>query len=307
MSPASSSRPRQPLWQLSLTTTPKAEEVLSDWLSLRFGQLATSYLDLETGLVTISLFLQRRPPWSSSFRDALRQEIRSLADFGSAPFRLSLVKLRRQDWAESWKRHFRPLEVGSALLVKPSWHRRRPRPRQAMIILDPGLSFGTGQHPTTGFCLQQVVAHRPKGSPKSFLDLGTGSGILAIAAAKLGYAPVSALDFDPDAVRIARMNARKNRVADRIDFQHQDVLRLSRRAKQQYSLVCANLTADLLLKNRDRIVPQTAPGGHLVLAGILRTEFESVRKHYTSPRLRLLRTRKQGEWESAAFEALPRT
>ena len=92
-----------------------------------------------------------------------------------------------------------------------------------MVVLDPGLSFGTGQHPTTGFCLEQLAAWRSAGIPQSCLDLGTGSGILAIAAAKLGYAPVKALDVDPDAVRTACANARRNRVSARIRFQQQDV------------------------------------------------------------------------------------
>ena len=139
--------------------------------------------------------------------------------------------MRREDWAESWKRHFKPIEIGDALLVKPSWSKRRPRKNQAVVILDPGLSFGTGQHPTTAFCLREIVRlklakergrlarefktrhHADEPSAlQSFLDIGTGSGILAIAAAKLGYQPVHAFDFDAEAVRIARANARANRV-----------------------------------------------------------------------------------------------
>src|ERR1051326_5781735 len=142
----------------------------------------------------------------------LRQELRRLAECGLAisPGRISVEKLRRGDWGESWERHFRPIEIGSALLLKPSWSRTKPKKTQAEVVLDPGLSFGTGQHPTTRFCLEQIVAFHSPNKPQSFLDLGTGSGILAIAAAKLGYRPVLALDVDPQAIRTARANARRN-------------------------------------------------------------------------------------------------
>ena len=102
--------------------------------------------------------------------------------------KIEIAKVKREDWAESWKRHFHPIEIGKTLLVKPSWSKKRPAKNQAVVILDPGLSFGTGQHPTTSFCLHQIARGRKNGTPRpSFLDIGTGSGILAIAAAKLGY------------------------------------------------------------------------------------------------------------------------
>src|ERR1700743_660101 len=93
----------------------------------------------------------------------------------------------------------------------PSTTQSRLRKAQAVIILDPGLSFGTGQHPTTFFCLRQLVACRKPGVEQSFLDIGTGSGILAIAAAKLGYRPVEAFDFDPASVRVSLENVKKNK------------------------------------------------------------------------------------------------
>src|SRR5439155_23112501 len=115
---------------------------------------------------------------------------------------------------------------GLALLLKPSWSRCRARRGQAVVVLDPGLSFGTGQHPTTRFCLEQIVARRTQDRGQSFLDMGTGSGILAIAAAKLGYHPVAAFDVDAHAVRIARANARKNGVADTLHPRRQDLRQL---------------------------------------------------------------------------------
>ena len=127
---------------------------------------------------------------------------------------MRLNKVPPEDWAESWKRHFKPIEIGGDLLILPSWSKRKPKTGQAVVVLDPGLSFGTGQHATTSFCLNEIVKLRrsSKASELSLLDGGTGSGILAIAAAKLGYKPVEAFDFDPVSVRVARANATSNGV-----------------------------------------------------------------------------------------------
>jgi ribosomal protein L11 methyltransferase len=136
---------------------------------------------------------------------------------------------------------------------------------------------------------------------RSFLDIGTGSGILAIAAAKLGYGPVEALDFDSEAVRIARANARKNGVAGKIRFLRQDVTRLPGRSSRRYSVICANLMANLLVAERDRILARLQPDGALVLAGILGTEFARVQEAYEAAGLRLVRGRTEKEWRSGVM------
>jgi len=216
--------------------------------------------------------------------------------------RLTWKKLRHEDWAESWKRHFKPLEIGARLLVKPSWSQRAPRPGQALVVLDPGLSFGTGQHPTTSFCLRQVATFRKPETAQSCLDIGTGSGILAIAAAKLGYTPVRAFDFDPEAIRVARQNARSNEVANLIRLTQDDVTLPPRQRAAAFDLVCANLLADLLCRALPQITARVAPGGRLVIAGILQREFASVRRSYEAAGWRLVATRVKNEWQSGAFE-----
>ena len=109
------------------------------------------------------------------------------------------------------------------------------------------------------------------------MDIGTGSGILAIAAAKLGYRPVYAFDFDAEAVRVARSNARVNRIQTKLEIEHADVSKLTMRPARKFDLVCANLISDLLIAGRRRIVAQLNRGGTLVLAGILKSEFREVR------------------------------
>jgi len=240
-----------------------------------------------------------------------------------APGKISLKKIRRESWAHSWKRHFKSLEIGSALLIKPSWNRLKPRKGQEMVVLDPGLSFGTGQHATTGFCLRQLVGRcsefqvssfglrklprghnselKTRNTKQSFLDIGTGSGILAIAAAKLGYSPVHAFDFDPESVRVARANARKNGVLRKIIIARQDLTRLPRQSAKKYDMVCANLISNLLIAERERIISRVKLAGTLVLAGILKTEFGLVQRAYEQSGLKMISAKAEKEWRSGAF------
>ncbi len=233
------------LWRISVATSAASEEAVAERLSLVFGQPPSSYISAETGQTTVSVYLPHKPDWSVARRrqlaNALRRITRSARNPG--PRRISLARVRPQDWAKSWQHHFQPLAVGSTLLLKPSWSRQRPRKGQAVVVLDPGLSFGTGHHPTTAFCLRQLVARRRPGQAQSCLDVGTGSGILAIAAAKLGYQPVDALDSDPESIRVARANARRNGVSGKIRFRQQDLTKLPCSSRQKYALVCANLLA----------------------------------------------------------------
>jgi ribosomal protein L11 methyltransferase len=291
------------VWRVSVTTSPEAEEAVAELLGRSYGQPVSSYTDAETRKTTVTIYLPERPDWSAAKQRelelGLEQIVRAGLDIG--PGSILLRRIPRKDWAESWKLHFKPLVVGSALLLKPSWSRRRPRKGQAVIVLDPGLSFGTGRHPTTAFCLRQLAARRAQGKAQSCLDIGTGSGILAIAAARLGYGQVDALDCDPESIRIARGNARRNGVAAKIRFVRQDLAQLRRWSARKYSVICANLVASLLVVERERILARLHAEGLLVVAGILRTEFEEVQRAYESAGLRLTASQTQNEWRSGAF------
>jgi ribosomal protein L11 methyltransferase len=186
-------------------------------------------------------------------------------------------------------------------MIQPSWTKRPPKPGQAVVVLDPGLSFGTGHHPTTLYCLRELVAARRLGLAQSVLDLGTGSGILAIAAAKLGFHRVEAVDLDADCVRVARDNAARNRVDQRIWIARQDVAGRPAKGRRRYSVVCANLITPVLLAQKRKILDCLAPGGRLVLAGILDAEFPEVQRTYEAAGLRLGRTQAKREWRSGTF------
>jgi ribosomal protein L11 methyltransferase len=146
------------------------------------------------------------------------------------------------------------------------------------------------------------VAARTGAAPQSFLDIGTGSGILAIAAAKLGHRPVEAFDFDADSVRVARENARRNQVSRQLRLSQADLTKLPSRSEKRFDLVCANLIYDLLLAERSRILNRVAPGGTLVLAGILTTQFELVQRAYEEKGWILIASQVENEWKSGAFQ-----
>ncbi len=292
------------LWQVSVTTSGEAEEAVAELFQTIFNCPPSVYIDAATRAVTISTYCEQTQCKMLPYRTALRAGLRSIHACGldTGTGRVQARRIRREDWAESWKRHFKPQEIGRALLIKPSWSRRKPRPNQAVVVLDPGLSFGTGQHPTTSFCLEQLVRSRQQGETQSFLDLGTGSGILAIAGASIGYHPVNAFDFDLAAVRIAKGNATRNGVADRVRVVGRDLTRLAFHSREKFDVVCANLTADLLVNQRRRILNRLAPGGVVILAGILRSQFGNVRKAYASEGMKLVSSRIGGEWRSGAFQ-----
>ena len=308
-----------PLTQVSIATSREAEEAVAELVLRVLSQTPSTYFDAETGDTTVSTYLEQPSQWSAAARAELQAGLCALTECGLdiGPGVIASSKVRREDWAESWKRHFKPLEIGDALLLKPSWEKRQPRKGQAVIILDPGLSFGTGHHATTRFCLRQLVEGRKRaglGSRSggktrasapapalSLLDIGTGSGILAIAAAKLGYSPVRCFDFDPESVRVAKANAAQNDVAHLVKPVRRDLTKLPPASATLYHVVCANLIFDLLIAERDRILSRLRPDGVLVLAGILQTQFAKVERAYRQAGLKLLATEVEKEWQSGAF------
>lgn len=292
----------KPLWRVSVTTSQDAEDAVTEMLGGLFDAAAATYFNLETGVSTVSVFRDQKPD-PLKIRAEIAVGLKRIAACGLkiGSGKIEIAKVKREDWAESWKRHFHPMEIGKSLLVKPSWSKKRPRKNQAVVILDPGLSFGTGQHPTTSFCLNEVVRCRHYGTSQSFLDIGTGSGILAIAAAKLGYETVHAFDFDPEAVRVARENARKNRVDTRLKPTRGDITKQPLKPARQYDLVCANLISNLLIAERRRIVNRLKKNGTLVLAGILASEFAEVEKKFTGMKMKRVAKRVENEWCSGSF------
>jgi ribosomal protein L11 methyltransferase len=294
------------VWQVSISTTARAEDAVACLLERDFQKPASVYCDEATGARIVSIYPQRLPLPVQAVRAHLRRALRQLEhcglDFG--PGKITVKPLPRQNWAESWKRHFKPVEIGPYLLIKPAWSRRRPRQGQQVVILDPGLSFGTGHHPTTFFCLQQLARCRRPGQKQSFLDIGTGSGILAIAAAKLGYSPIEAFDHDPAAIRVSRQNVKKNHVRHQLWPRRQDLTTLKpgkKKIPRRYDIICANLARDLLVNQASNICARLNPGGKLIVAGLLPRQFSEVQKTLRRFNLTLQVSVPDKYWKSGQF------
>lgn len=212
-----------------------------------------------------------------------------------------------EDWKYSYRKFFHADEISPRLAVVPPWEKeewlasvsgREARPEP--IYIDPGMAFGTGRHETTRTCLEFIDAMSrglPEGGDRSFLDMGTGSGILAFAARKLGFAPVRAFDIDADAVRVAEENAALNGVD--VEFEVSDLSVSHEPARY----VAANILGPVLVHFAREISAcvKPGPGSRLVLSGILERDYGSVRDAFAAFGLREVASAVRGEWKSGVF------
>jgi ribosomal protein L11 methyltransferase len=291
------------LLQVSVLITAEAEDAMIERLQALTGAPPTIYVDFETGDVRAIVYLDPKKFPPARIKKQIAAEVAAVRacglDVGTGV--VTVAKVKKEDWAESWKRHFKAIEIGRELLIKPSWIKRKPKKGQHVVTLDPGLSFGTGNHATTSFCLEQLVVLRDAGRRQSLLDVGCGSGILAIAGSMLGYAPVQAFDFDPEAVRMAKINAAVNGVEAAVRPTRKDLTQLPAKGTTKFDVICANLLYDLLLTDGRKLVHRLKPGGRLVLAGILITQFPKVLEQFEQWGLDLEACRLEKEWQSGTF------
>lgn len=283
-------------------TTPAAGGAVGALLESIFGTTASVWAEDMSNEAKVTVYLERDSV-ALAEEASLGQGLEILraagVDVGAGNWAVERVK--REDWSESWKKHFSPIEVGDRLLVKPEWEEIEPKLGQAVVILNPGMSFGTGHHATTLFCLKQLAECMPVGGGKSLLDAGTGSGILAISAAKLGYAPVEAWDFDPVAVGVARRNAEQNGLGQALAFEDLDLTKMPPGGRQ-FDVVCANLMSELLVAEKDKLASWLAPTGRLVLAGVLLEQFAQVEAAFCGLGMELVAAESLDEWRSGAFQ-----
>lgn len=207
-----------------------------------------------------------------------------------------------RDWTKLWMAGIRPVRVASgttSIVVRPTWERAKARRGDTVVEIDPGMAFGTGSHATTKMCLRAILnilkGWRGRGRPASILDIGTGTGVLAIAARKLGIERAVGTEIDPVALRVARKNARRNGVA----------LTLTGRPVAQvrgsFDIVVANILAGSLIGLSADISAKVGIGGFLILSGILREEADKVRSAYAPLGLTPRRSYLSGEWAALVF------
>jgi ribosomal protein L11 methyltransferase len=216
-------------------------------------------------------------PWQQA---EIQEYLKRLGNYDLYPLGLEMRRVAAEDWAQAWKTHFKPLKLTSRLVVSPPWEEYAPGPGELVLIIYPGMAFGTGRHPTTVLCLKaleqvwdQSLPREP--GPWQVLDVGTGTGILALAAARLG-AGVLAIDVDPEAVAAALENVRLNALQDKILVEATPLNSL----RQQFALILANLTAPDLHQLAEALSGRLLGGGALIISGFLEEDLPSLKARY---------------------------
>jgi ribosomal protein L11 methyltransferase len=213
-------------------------------------------------------------------RQELQDYLKRLSNYELYPLGLEIRQVAEEDWAEAWKAHFKPLKVTERLVIRPPWEEYVTGPGETVITIYPGMAFGTGRHASTRLCLRALEEvwgqGRPRaGSPWEVLDVGTGTGILALAAARLG-ATVLAIDLDPEAVAAALENVRLNQLLDRVWVEETPLTSL----RQQFGLILANITAPDLLQLAEALTARLVNQGVLIISGFLAGDAPGLSSRY---------------------------
>ncbi|QIM62114.1 ribosomal protein L11 methyltransferase [Pasteurellaceae bacterium Orientalotternb1] len=266
--------------QIRLNSTNKKAEQISDFLE-EIGAVSVTFMDSQDTPIFEPLPGETRL-WGNTDVVALfdaetdmQAIVVALQTSGviEPEFAYKIEQIEDKDWEREWMDNFHPMQFGKRLWICPSW-REVPDPNAVNVMLDPGLAFGTGTHPTTALCLQWLDGLDLQG--KTVIDFGCGSGILAIAALKLGAKAAIGIDIDPQAILASRNNAEANGVADKLQL----FLAKDQPQNLQADVVVANILAGPLKELAPQIITLVKPQGDLGLSGILATQAESVCEAY---------------------------
>ncbi len=230
--------------------------------------------------------------------DAIKAGLRSLGMIRPVG-ELRIESRQEEDWANTWKEHYRPVKVGLRTVVRPPWQPYDAKGDEIVVVLDPGMAFGNGTHQTTRLALVGLETTIEPGM--SVFDAGTGSGILAIAAAKLGASLVDGVDIDPVSVRTANENVERNELDVPVRLEVGSLVPGEPFDGEQYDLVLANIIARILTELSDGIVGRVKPGGILVLSGIIEDREASTLEAYERYPLDMLERRQEADWISIVY------
>ena len=252
----------------------------------------SSYRDIEERFTRMRIYFE-----DASRVDEAKGALRSAMEIVGVDAPIEVGEIADEDWKLAYRRHFKIEEIGRRLVTVPAWE-KVPEGDRLPIVLDPGMAFGTGKHETTRACLE-YIDELSDGLPKSFLDMGCGSGILSIAAAKLGYSPVKGFDVDQEAVDASIENAAKNGVS--VEFVKFALGRKVVSAPERtYDLVAANILGPLLIRFADEITPYVAD--RLIVSGILNELYPEVRAAFESRGFREVSHKTLGEWTTGLLK-----
>jgi len=305
--------------EVSLTVNGELAEAVADVLA-RFApngvmtEQGVKFINDEdegtaTGPITVRAYL----PMDDHIEETRRKVEESLYYLGTIqPLPAPAFKpVADQNWMEAWKQHYKPIPIGSRLMIIPAWL-DSPEPDRIAIKIDPGMAFGTGTHPTTQLCLalmEKYFVGAKHASPVRVIDVGCGSGILSIAALKLGAASALGVDIDSDSIRNSRENADVNGIGNELVLGQGSVseIRTGKFAFKSAPLVLANILAPVIIRLFDAgLADLVEPDGMIILSGILREQGQSVVEAAQAKGLGMVEQRQMGDWVALSMSSITR-
>ena len=258
-----------------------------------------SYEDRESGAMYLVAYSET-PEGAAEIRRQIEKNMPFWSEAGAVFSDVEEFELAREEWSEVWKKYFHIIHIADNLVIRPSWLEYNPQPHQAVVNIDPGMSFGTGQHATTAYCLKMLAKNAGNKQFKRVLDAGCGSGILAIAAKLLGYESVTAFDYDPDCITVSKENMQCNALTPQdIDLFVGDATTYA--TDQLFDLACVNILSPILCAHAPRIIGWVRQDGLLALAGILTRDFDALSATFTAAGAEELDRFTEKEWTSGLF------
>ena len=223
----------------------------------------------------------------------IKEKIRNLTEFGLSigSGTVELSNVNQEDWESAWKQYFKPVHVTDRIVVKPEWEEYSPQEGEIVIEIDPGMAFGTGTHETTSMCINQIEKNLKEGD--RVIDIGSGSGILSMAAVLLGAEKATGVDLDPVAVRVALENVELNNLQDKIDILHGNLTDVIR---EKADIVVANIMADIILMLLEDVREFIKDDGLFISSGIIQEKRAAVEARLLEKNFSIVEVETKGEW-----------
>jgi ribosomal protein L11 methyltransferase len=211
---------------------------------------------------------------------------------------IELTNVKEEDWANNWKKYYKPLKVSNRIVIKPSWEQYNSKDDEVVLEMDPGMAFGTGTHETTTLCIDALDRYLKSG--ETVVDIGCGTGVLAVSSLLLGAEKATAIDLDSNAVQVAKENAERNQVDHRLEVIHGNLLD---QVHGQFDIAVANIIADVILDLTKSIRSFLKPNGLFIASGIILDRLQDVIEGMEASGLELIEKKTKGEWAVVVCKA----
>ena len=266
-------------------------QLLNDYIDSGLWDYTDLTRNEKTDVVTVKAYLPEDEELEGKLIQLNREFDKLKETVDVTPGEISRNIIQDEDWVNNWKKYFHVSRIGKNIIIRPSWEEYAAEPEDVVITLDPGAAFGTGTHPTTAMCLEELENQIRPGM--TVFDVGTGSGVLAVAAVKLGAAKVTAVDYDATAVKAAAENLAMNGMADKIDLHRSDLMK---NIDGKADVITANIIADIIMRLFDELDEHLSIDGKLIASGIIEPREAEVRAAAAAHGFIVEKVNRQKEW-----------